>query len=65
MIERSRKEWFGYENHEDAENAVAANPRTFVNPSMQQPEMIGRLRLSSIDPRSTKGQSEFYKTEKL
>lgn len=43
-----------YENHEDGEKAVAASPSTFINPSIQQPEMIGRLRLSSIDPRSKK-----------
>jgi hypothetical protein len=44
-----------YENHEDEnENALAASPSALMNPSIQQPEMIGRLRLSSIDPRSNK-----------
>jgi hypothetical protein len=43
-----------YENHEHEEKAVAACPSIFINPSIQQPEMIGRLRLSSIDPRSKK-----------
>ena len=58
----SRSLWLGkrskggpnYENHED-ENALAASPSAFMNPSIQQPEMIGRLRLSSIDPRSNRG----------
>lgn len=44
----------GYENQEDGEKAVATSPSTFINPNIQQPEMIGRLRLSSIDPRSKK-----------
>lgn len=59
----SRSLWFGvnnqgnkngynYENHEDTENAEAASPSTLMNPSIQQPEIIGKLRLSSIDPRS-------------
>lgn len=43
-----------YENQEDGEKAAVVRPSTFINPSIQQPEMIGRLRLSSIDPRSEK-----------
>jgi hypothetical protein len=41
-----------YENHKEGEKELAASPSTFINPSIQQPEMMGRLRLSSIDPRS-------------
>ena len=41
-----------YENHDVGEKTLAASPSSFINPSIQQPEMMGRLRLSSIDPRS-------------
>ena len=55
MIKRgcpeNTKMWTDYENQKDGEKEVAANPNTFINPRIRQPEMIGRLRLLSI-PRS-------------
>ena len=49
---KRNKEGPDYEIHKDGEKAFAANPSIFTNPSIQQPEMMGKLRLSSIDPRS-------------
>jgi len=50
-------------------NLDATWPRTFKNPRMQPPEMIGSVRLSSRDPRSSeeereKGWNTVHKTVK-